>query len=322
MTGSRPEREYLPTPSVGVNRALGGKGLESGRIHVYWGPKASGKTTFALQQIAVAQRQGKICAFIDSEKAFSKKWAQDNGVDTDKLLYHNSMVVEETLELLMPEIKEGKIDLLVVDSVNSLTYASYFDSPDSNAMGTYARSAKFFTHKLLHVLNENQQVIFISQAAMAKQGQNFNLKASVGSAIEHWASTMIKFTKTMYSQPDPGKENDGWRKDGSFRVDWRIDKSKQSVYPVKGSYWFNPGTAEIDNVEEITSAVKAAGVVTSAGAWIYYPDKDTCGDNRWNGANALTEELRSNLTLRDEFIAKLNETKIELAAEDDEDGID
>jgi recombination protein RecA len=58
--------EYQPTPSFGLNKALGG-GLPYGRQVLIWGSKSSAKSSMCLQMIALAQAEGKLCAWIDSE---------------------------------------------------------------------------------------------------------------------------------------------------------------------------------------------------------------------------------------------------------------
>ena len=54
------------TPSIGLNLALKG-GLGYGRQVLVWGNKSAGKSSFCLQMIALAQKDGKTCAWIDSE---------------------------------------------------------------------------------------------------------------------------------------------------------------------------------------------------------------------------------------------------------------
>lgn len=63
--------EYQPTPSFGLNRALGG-GLPYGRQVLIWGSKSSAKSSMCLQMIALAQAEGKLCAWIDSEMSYSE----------------------------------------------------------------------------------------------------------------------------------------------------------------------------------------------------------------------------------------------------------
>lgn len=309
LTGRVPEPEILPTPSFGLNRALNG-GLYSGRIHVYWGPKASGKTTAALHQIAEAQRQGKICGYVDAERSFNRIWAEKCGVDVDALRYINKNIAEELVELVCPSLASGEIDVLVVDSLSSLGLSSYLEKPEQNAMGSYARASKFFTHKVLNVLNHDQQVIFISHAAMDLSGQRPMMRAAIGSAIDHWASTIIKF------QLRHGEKNT--REDGARRVSWKIDKSKTSKYPIEGDYFFLQDEATIDYIAEIASYCAAEEVVEKKGAWIYYPDKDTCGENRWQGEPKFVEALRTDNALREKIEIDLFSKGVKTVEEEDE----
>ena len=272
----------MPTPSFGINRALGGRGLSSGRIHLYWGQKASGKSTATFQQIATAQRDGKKCAYIDAEKAFTPEWAEHNGVDIDELAYIRANSAEEILELLLPDLESENFDLVVVDSLQSINFESYF-KPDANPMGSYARSSKMFTHKVLNALGTQTHIILISHAAMDLSGHYPVMKAAVGNAVDHWASTSIKFQKLG------GK--DAIREDGAFKVKWKIEKSKQSVYPVEGFYYFNPKTAKIDAVQEIVAAGIEEGILQKSGAW-FYLDKGGENERTFHGENALVNAIR------------------------------
>lgn len=307
MTGRLPEPEFLPTPSFGINRALGGKGLGSGRIHVYWGAKASGKTTMTLHQIAVAQREGKVCAYLDAERAFTPEWAEKCGVDLDALKIIRSQSVEDIKELVCPALEKGEIDLLALDSLSSVNYSSFFEG--NNSMGSYARSAKWLTHQILSTLDFHQQVIFIAHAAMDLSGKYPVLTPAIGNAIDHWASTTIKFQQM--------KGKDGVREeDGAKKVKWTITKSKQSQYPVSGEYWFNDRTASIDNYDEVITAALDDDIIQQSGAWYYYPYKDAPNALQWQGKNAVVHELKENSDFYEEISAKLNEIGVE--AEDDE----
>lgn len=306
MTARLPEPYYLPTPSFGINRALGGEGLASGRIHLYWGIKASGKSTSAFHQIRMAQQQGKVCAYVDSERAFTPAWAERCGVDLDSLLYIRKNAVEDILEVLLPDLQSEKIDVVIVDSLSSMNYRSFYEKAESNPMGSAARSSKFFTQKVLESLGMSQHVILISHAAMDLSGHYPQLKAAVGSAIDHWTSTQIRFQKLS------GKDN--VKEDGSFKVKWVIGKSKQSVYPVEGYYWFNPHTATIDNIAEVADAAIEAEIVEKSGAWIKYDG------TQFHGVNKFTLELKENQELYDEIAAKVNSIGVK-AMEDEDDQV-
>ena len=66
--------EKQKTPSIGLNMALRG-GLGYGRQVLVWGNKSAGKSSFCLQMIAIAQKEGKTCAWIDSEASYDQAWA-------------------------------------------------------------------------------------------------------------------------------------------------------------------------------------------------------------------------------------------------------
>lgn len=285
LSARLPEAEYLSTPSFGINRALGGLGLHAGRIHVLWGSKASGKTTFALHLIAQAQREGKLCAFVDAEKTYSDEWAIRCGVDVDELLLARANSAEDLLELIIPDLASGKIDLLVFDSIQSANFDSFFDkNASSGGMGSYARSSKLVTHKILNALQPNQQIIFISHAAMDLSGTHPVLKAALGSAIEHWASTIIKLQKVM--RKDSIREEDG-----AHLTKWVINKSKQSEYPIEGEFYFTSSTAEIDVIDEIVTAAIDEGLISGGGWPTYHKGLDDA--KQWRSKAVLVEALKN-----------------------------
>lgn len=250
-----------------------------------------------MQQIAQAQKEGKVCAYIDAERAFSPEWAEKCGVDLDSLLYIRKNAVEDILELLLPDLQNERIDLVVVDSLSSMNYRSFYDKPESNPMGSAARSSKFFTQKVLESLGHHQQIILISHAAMDLSGHYPVLKAAVGSAIDHWTSTQIRFQKLN------GKDN--VNEDGSFKVKWVVGKSKQSVYPVEGYYYFNPHTALIDTVAEVATYAIENELIAKSGAWLYL-NKGEPNEVKWHGEARFADALRTNADLYAALCEALN----------------
>ena len=62
------EIEKQATPSLSLNVGLKG-GFGYGRQVLVWGNKSAGKSSFCLQMIGEAQKEGKTCAWIDSEQS-------------------------------------------------------------------------------------------------------------------------------------------------------------------------------------------------------------------------------------------------------------
>ena len=69
------EIQKQKTPSLSLNVALKG-GLAYGRQVLIWGNKSAGKSSFCLQIIADAQKDGKVCAWIDAEQSYSPEWTE------------------------------------------------------------------------------------------------------------------------------------------------------------------------------------------------------------------------------------------------------
>ena len=76
----------VSTGSLGLDIALGIGGLPFGRVVEIFGPESSGKTTLTLSVIAQAQKQGKVCAFVDAEHALDPPYAGKLGVNIKDLL--------------------------------------------------------------------------------------------------------------------------------------------------------------------------------------------------------------------------------------------
>src|ERR1700760_3140728 len=87
----------ISTGSLGLDIALGGKGLPRGRIIEAFGAEASGKTTIALHTVTQAQKAGGVAAYIDAEHALDPTWAKRLGVDLDNLLVSQPGFGEEAL---------------------------------------------------------------------------------------------------------------------------------------------------------------------------------------------------------------------------------
>ena len=117
------------TPSISLNNALKG-GLAYGRQVMIWGNKSAGKSSFCLQMIGEAQKEGKLCAWIDAEQSFDPIWAQKLGVDTDKLIYSEARTINDMVDVAT-QLMKAKVDILIVDSISALLPAIYFEKDSS-----------------------------------------------------------------------------------------------------------------------------------------------------------------------------------------------
>ncbi len=117
--------ERQATPSIGLNKALKG-GLGFGRQVLVWGNKSAGKSSFCLQMIALAQKEGKTCAWIDAEHSYDPSWAEQLGVDSNKLIYSPAKTVNDMVDVAT-KLMDAGVDMIVVDSISALLPAIYFE---------------------------------------------------------------------------------------------------------------------------------------------------------------------------------------------------
>lgn len=157
--------DVIPTGCLTLDAALGIGGVPKGRIIEIFGPESSGKTTIALHIVAEAQKLGGTAAFIDAEHALDPVYAQKLGVDIENLYVSQPDNGEQALDICDSLVRNGAVDVVVVDSVAALTPKAEIegDMGDSH-MGLQARLMSQALRKLTAVTNKSQAcVIFINQ---------------------------------------------------------------------------------------------------------------------------------------------------------------
>jgi len=158
----------VPSGSLALDSALGIGGYRKGRIVEIFGPESSGKTTLCLHGIANAQKQGKICAFIDAEHALDPIYASGLGVDLEKLLVSQPDYGEQALDLVDILAKSGEVNLIVIDSVAALVPKNELEGDMGQShVGLQARMMSQAMRKLAGTVNQTGCIImFVNQIRM------------------------------------------------------------------------------------------------------------------------------------------------------------
>lgn len=160
--------EVIHTGSFGLDLALGVGGYPKGRIIEISGPESSGKTTLALHAIVEAQKQGGICAFIDTEHALDPLYAKAIGVDNKSLLISQPSYGEQALEMVESMVRSGKFAVIVIDSVASLVPKAEIEGEmGDQQVGRHSKLMSHALRKLVPVISDSKTVvIFINQIRM------------------------------------------------------------------------------------------------------------------------------------------------------------
>jgi recombination protein RecA len=312
---SVPETEFQPTPSFGLNRALNG-GLPYGRQVLIWGSKSSAKSSVCLQTIALAQKEGKICAWIDAEMSYDKSWAERLGVDTSKLIVSQARTINDMVDVGTQLMNAG-VDIIVVDSITSLLPAIYFEK-DSDELKQLENTkqigaeARDFSNavKMLNYANTKVKptlLIFISQSRNNISAMYTSQQPTGGTSVKFYSSTIIKlFSSESDNQAIKGKIHVGDKfieeKIGR-KVRWDLQFSKTSPAFQGGEYdfYFRGDDVGVDSIGDLVDTAEQLGIVNRTGAW-YQLDDGT----KIQGRDAFVARVKEDLDLQDSIKAKLN----------------
>jgi recombination protein RecA len=298
--------ETISTGSLSLDIALGAGGLPLGRVVELYGPESSGKTTLTLEVIAQAQREGKVCAFVDAEHALDPIYAEKLGVNINELLVSQPDTGEQALEICDMLTRSGAIDIIVVDSVAALTPKAEIegDMGDSH-MGLQARMLSQAMRKLTGNLKKsNTMLIFINQIRM-KIGVMFGNPETTtgGNALKFYASVRLDIRRI------------GAVKNGDEIVgnETRVKVVKNKIAPPFKQAEFQILYGQgINSLGELIELGVKHGFVEKAGAW-YSCNGERIGQGKANAAKYLEEhpEMAKDVDtkLRDMFLTKQSATQ-------------
>lgn len=300
------------TPSISLNISLKG-GLAYGRQILIWGNKSSGKSSFCLQMIGEAQKNGMTCAWIDSEQSYSPDWAERLGVDSSKVIYSPAKTINDMVDVAT-ELMSAGVDIIVVDSISALLPAIYFEKDgeelkqlqDTKQIGA---EAKDMTHavKMLNYANKNTLLVLISQQRNQFGSMHASHIPTGGMAVKFFSSTIIKLwsseaeassIKSKITVGDKMIEQKVGRP-----VNWTIDYNKTGPQFLTGSYdfYFQGEFVGVDKVADILDTAEMLGVIERGGAWY------TILEERLQGRAKAIEYLRDNPDILEQISDKVYE---------------
>src|SRR5215212_5804849 len=274
--------EGIPTGSLSLDIALGGKGVPRGRVVEIYGPESSGKTTLTLHVIAAAQKAGGVAAFIDAEHALDPSWAKRLGVRLDDLMVSQPDTGEQALEICELLVRSNAVDVIVIDSVAALIPRAEIEGEMGDShMGLQARLMSQALRKLTGAISKSKcTVIFINQIR-EKIGVMFGNPETTtgGRALKFYSSIRIDVRRTQTI-----KEGDV-----SIGARTRARVVKNKIAPpfrdAEFDIMFDRG---ISYEGDLLDLAVNENVVDKSGAWFNY--KTTrLGQGRENSKQFLTE---------------------------------
>src|SRR5919198_4261170 len=286
----------ISTGSLGLDIALGIRGVPRGRVVEIYGPEASGKTTLALQIVAEAQKQGGMGAYIDAEHALDLGYAKKLGVQTDDLLVSQPDHGEQALEIAETLVRSGAVDIIVVDSVAALVPRAEIEGEMGDAhMGLQARLMSQALRKLTAAISKSQTtVIFINQIRM-KLGVMFGNPETTtgGNALKFYSSGRLDIRRIESIK-------EGQDVTGS-RVRVKVVKNKMAP-PFKQAEFDILFAEGISKAGELVDLGVDKRVLEKSGAWYSYK-----GERLGQGRESVRDFLKTNPTIAKEIEGRLRE---------------
>ena len=308
------ETKYQKTPSVGLNKALNG-GLPMGRQVLIWGSKSSAKSSLCLQTIAEAQKEGKLCAWIDAEMSYSQDWAEKLGVDPSKLIYSQARTINEMVDVSVALMDAG-VDIIVVDSITSLLPAIYFEKgtedlkqlENTKQIGAESRDFSNAWKMINYANNKEKPTLFIliSQSRNNINAMYTSQQPSGGQATKFYSSTVIKlFSSESDNQAIKGKIQVGDKlieEKVGRKIRWELQFSKTSPGFQAGEYdfYFRGDSVGIDTIGDLVDTAEMNGIVERTGAWYLLPD-----GSKVQGRDGFINKVRDDQELQDSIRKQL-----------------
>lgn len=286
--------ERMSTGSLGLDIISGG-GYGKGRIVEVYGAESSGKTTLALHAIALEQKKGGVCAFVDAEHAFDRSYAEALGVDMSKLIMSQPDNGEQALEIAEALISTGKVAFLVVDSIAALTPKAEIDGEmGESKMGLHARLMGQAMRKLTGVISKTNTVVYFVNQTREKIGIMFGNPETTtgGNAMKFYASTRIKISKSAGD-----KDSDGRVLNSKVKVETVKNKLAPPFQKTEFKIAFGEG---IDYMDEIIEYAVVCDLIKKSGSWYSY------GETKLGqGKDGVVNLLKDNPDLVEELDQKI-----------------
>jgi len=288
--------EVTSSGSLTLDVALGVGGYPKGRIIEIFGPESSGKTTFALQAIAEAQKAGGRAAFIDAEHALDPVYAKNLGVNLNELLLSQPDTGEQALEICEALVRSEAVSIIVIDSVAALVPQAEIDGEMGDShVGLQARLMSQALRKLAGTINKTKTTaIFINQLR-EKVGVMFGNPETTtgGRALKFYSSVRLDIRRS-----EAIKQGDN------------IIGNKTTIKVVKNKVAPPFKTASVDIMYgegisregEIVDLATEIGIIEKSGAWYSYN-----GDKIGQGKENVKIYLKENPELAAELEAKIRQ---------------
>lgn len=317
--GNDPSFEIVrvPTGSLVLDRITGG-GFALGRHVEIYGDESACKSYITYRTMALAQERGKICALIDPEHSFDRKWFRHLGGKPTELLTFHPANAEDAIAVMMMLAKHAHdnpdLEIIGIDSVASLIPTEEM-AKDPREEDRIAGQARMMSRALRRITSVNRRVLFLwTNQERTNIGISFGNPrvTSGGRALRFYATTRIEMRKGGMEKAKRrvaarGKlverdvPNARW-------IQCRVEKDKSTRPYREGSFLFDSKSGSIDIASEIVHLGLEDEIISRVGNNLIYEDID---GKEWKYLPTKFHSIvRANDDLRDELVSVIQDNTV------------
>lgn len=254
--------ERIPSGIESFDKIVGG-GLVRGRMHLFTGGFASGKTYISQKIMENAQKYDGICVYLDAEKRYDPEWFKLTGIDIDRLIISRPTYGEQALDLVIFYLKQS-VDVLVVDSLAALVpMQEDADSMEQQSIGLQSRMLNKAFRKIIPSNNKTVLIAINQQRQEIGNVYHRGIQKRMpgGEGQYYYASSIIDIRRGE------------WIKQDKLKVGHEINcvVSKCNFHPPFGqcAIPLRYDTGQIDDVTMIINLAFDYSIIEKKGAWYY-----------------------------------------------------
>jgi recombination protein RecA len=291
--------DVISTGSMKLDIATGVGGFPLGSIVEVFGGESSGKTTLCISTISQAQKSGKICAYIDSEHAFDKNYAEKLGVDLESLIFVQPDSLEDALNITLDLI--GVADVVCFDSVAAAVPEKELNGEiGDHTIGIKARLMSQAMRMIVSKARSEKCLILFVNQIREKIGVMF------GSNITTPGGLAIKFAAAMRIQLRSSAKNKEDKKDTSRitsnDIVAKVIKNKLAPPHTTATYAISyfDGIYGVNLIGEVVDLALESGILKKSGSWFSLD-----GSNIGQGKNGAVRFFQDNDECYQDILLKL-----------------
>lgn len=288
--------EGIPTGSLELDCAMGGRGIPQGRTTRFYGGYSSSKTLRTYQVMANAQAMGLTCAYYNAEGQFVKEFAEARGVVTSELDIVEGSSIEgigDKLESLL-----GVVHVHVIDSCSVAVSEDELNADIRDwRMGLNARAWGKVFRRINERFDASRNTIILVDQVRTNMRTGAE-EAPGGRMLDHQSSMTALFKRGSWifrnehgyldEKAKKATGISGQQEPAGVEINIRIQKSRVCRPFRTATMWLDLDTLEFDDDFEYLKAAKHYGILEVKGSGYWH-----MGDQKVAHGNAAMRKFLS-----------------------------